>query len=143
MVWNSRRNSEKNARQLKKVLSEESESRTQHGHAVVVQHLFWFRIQSCQGKKKGSSDATKQQQQQRVKVPSETPTRVHTDNSPEFIRACEDSGWNRGISTPNRSETIGKAERVDRRVKEETASSWCNLVSQKDGGTVQWNATAA
>ena len=73
-------------------------------------------------------------------VPSETPTRVHTDNSPEFIRACEDSGWNRGTSTPIQLEwQKGLIEESKRRQHLLGAI----LVSQKDGGTVQWNATAA
>ena len=49
------------------------------------------------------------------------PKVIHTDNSPEFGKACEDLSWNHCISTPHRSETNGVAEREVRRIKEGTS----------------------
>ena len=47
---------------------------------------------------------------------------IHTDNSLEFGKACEDLSWNHCTSTPHRSETNGIAERAVRRMKEETSA---------------------
>ena len=47
---------------------------------------------------------------------------IHTDNSLEFGRACEDLSWNHCTSTPHRSETNGIAGRAVRRVKEGTSA---------------------
>ena len=53
---------------------------------------------------------------------SEKPKVVHTDNSLEFGKACEDLSWNHSTSTLHRSETNGIAERSVRRVKEGTSA---------------------
>ena len=47
---------------------------------------------------------------------------VHTDNSFEFGKVCEDLSRNHCASTPHRSETNGIAERAVRRVKEGTSA---------------------
>ena len=47
---------------------------------------------------------------------------MHIDNSLEFGKACKQLSWNRGTSTPHRSETNGIAERAARRIKEETSA---------------------
>ena len=52
----------------------------------------------------------------------ETKSHLHTDNSLEFGKACEDLSWNHCTSTPHRSETNGIAERAVRRVKEGTSA---------------------
>ena len=54
--------------------------------------------------------------------PTRKPKVIHTDNSPEFGKACEDLSWNHCTSTPHRSETNGIAERAVRRVKEGTSA---------------------
>ena len=48
------------------------------------------------------------------------PKVIHTDNSLEFGKACEDLSWNHCTSTPHRSETNWIAERAVRKVKEGT-----------------------
>ena len=53
---------------------------------------------------------------------SSLPKVIHTDNSLEFGKACEDLSWNHCTSTPYRSETNGIAERAVRRVKEGTSA---------------------
>ena len=55
--------------------------------------------------------------------PEENPRFFYTDNSLEFIKACEGLNWNHGRSTPHRSETNGIVERAARRVKEGTSSA--------------------
>ena len=47
---------------------------------------------------------------------------IHTDNSLEFIEACEELNWNHERSTPRRSVALGIGERAVRRTKEGTSS---------------------
>ena len=47
---------------------------------------------------------------------------IHTDNSLEFGKSCEELSWNRCTSTPHRSETNGIAERAVRRNEEGTSA---------------------
>ena len=54
--------------------------------------------------------------------PSEKPKAIHTDNSLEFGKPCEDLSWNRRKSTPYLSDTNGIVERAVRRVKERTSA---------------------
>ena len=54
--------------------------------------------------------------------PSHAPKVVYTDNSMEFVKACEVLSWNHRTSTPHRSETNGIVERAVRRVKEGTSA---------------------
>ena len=55
--------------------------------------------------------------------PEENPRSIHTNNSVEFITACDKLNRNHERSTPHRSETHGIAERAAvRRVKEGTSS---------------------
>ena len=54
--------------------------------------------------------------------PNWKPKVIHTENSLEFGKACEDLSWNHCTSTPHRSETYGIAERAVRRVKEGTSA---------------------
>ena len=54
--------------------------------------------------------------------PDGKPKVIHTDNSLEFGKVCEDLSWNHCTSTPHRSETNGIAERAVRRVKEVTSA---------------------
>ena len=54
--------------------------------------------------------------------PSEKPKVIHTGNSLEFGKSCEDVSWNHQILTPHRSETNGIAERAVRRIKEGTSA---------------------
>ena len=89
-------------------------------HAVIVQDLLSYWIQSVSVKDKSSCDTTNVLQ--RFMTPSVNRAMIHTDNSREFNRACEDLGWNHDPSTPHRSETNGTAERAGRIIKERTAS---------------------
>ena len=50
--------------------------------------------------------------------PSQKPKVIHTDNSLEFGKSCEELSWNHRTSILYRSETNGIAERAFRRVKE-------------------------
>ena len=57
---------------------------------------------------------------QKFLEPERKPKVIHTDNSLEFGKACQDLSWKQCTSTPHRSETNGIAERAVRRVKEGT-----------------------
>ena len=59
---------------------------------------------------------------QKFLEPDGKPKVIHTDNSLEFGKACEDLSWNHCTSTPHRSETNEIAERAVRRVKEGTSA---------------------
>ena len=71
-----------------KVLSEETESRLQHRHAVVVQDLYSFWLQSYPTKKKKTAQEAMKCLQLFV-PPDQKPGNIHPSNSLEFIRACE------------------------------------------------------
>ena len=55
--------------------------------------------------------------------PFQKPGRVYTDNSREFIKACQDLPWTHVTNTHHRLGTNGIAERVVRLVKEGTATA--------------------
>ena len=59
---------------------------------------------------------------QKFLEPDRNPKVIHTDNSLEFAKVCEDLSWNHRTSTPHRSETSGIAERAVSRVKEGTSA---------------------
>ena len=103
-----------------KVLSEGSESRNNHRCAVVVRDLAtqWKQSYSC--KTKTSQETEKSLQ--KFLEPTRKPKVIHTDNSLEFGKSCEELSWNHCTSTPHRSETNGIAERAVRRVKEGTSA---------------------
>ena len=82
---------------------------------VVVQDVATQWIQSYPCKTKTSQDRTHLD-------PGENPKEIFTDNSLEFGKACEYPQLNQCASTRHRSETMGTAERVVRRVKEGTSS---------------------
>ena len=103
-----------------KVLSENCESRNNHRYAVVVQDLATQWIQSYPCKTKTSQET--QRSLQKFLEPDRKPKVIHTDNSLEFGKACEDLSWNHCTSTPHRSETNGIAERAVRSVKEGTSA---------------------
>ena len=103
-----------------KVLSEGCESRNNHRYAVVVQDLATQWIQAYPCKNKTSQET--QRSLQKFLEPKRKPKVIHTDNSLEFGKACEDLSWNHCTSTPHRSETNGIAERAVRRVKEGTSA---------------------
>ena len=103
-----------------KVLSEGCESRNNHRYAVVVQDLATQWIQSYPCKTKTSQET--QRRLQKFLEPNRKPKVIHTDNSLEFGKACEDLSWNHCKSTPHRSETSVIAERAVRRVKEGTSA---------------------
>ena len=115
-----------------KVLSEGCESRNNHRYAVVVQDLATQWIQSYPCKTKSLQET--QRSLQKFLEPNRKPKVIHTYNSLEFDKACEDLSWNHCTSTPQRSETNGIAERAVRRVKEGTSAvllqsgldeNWC------------------
>ena len=54
--------------------------------------------------------------------PTRKPKVIHTGNSLEFGKSCEELSWNHCTSMPHRSETNGVAERAVRRVKEGTSA---------------------
>ena len=58
---------------------------------------------------------------QKFLEPDRKPKAIYTDNSLEFGKACEDHPWNHCMSTTQRSETIGIADKAVRRVKEGTS----------------------
>ena len=103
-----------------KVLSDNCESRNNHRYAVVVQDRAtqWLQAYPCKNK---TSQET-QRSLQKFLEPERKPKVIHTDNSLEFGKACEDLSWNHCTSTPHRSETNGIAERSVRRVKEGTSA---------------------
>ena len=103
-----------------KVLSDNCESRNNHRYAVVVQDLATQWIQAYPCKNKTSQET--QRSLQKFLEPERKPKVIHTDNSLEFGKACEDLSWNHCTSTPHRSETNGIAERAVRRVKEGTSA---------------------
>ena len=94
-----------------KVLSDNCESRNHHRYVVVVQDLATQWIQSYPCKTKTSRES---KGLAKVLGPSRKPKVIHTDNSLEFGKACEDLSWNHCTSTPHRSETNGIAERAVR-----------------------------
>ena len=102
-----------------KILSEESESRNNHRYAVVVQDLVTqWNPYPC----KTTTSQETEKSLQKFLEPERKPKVIHTDNSLEFGKACEDLFWNHCTSTPHRSETNGIAERAVRRVKEGTSA---------------------
>ena len=103
-----------------KVQSDNCESRNNHRYAVVVQDLATQWIQAYPCKNKTSQET--QRSLQKFLEPERKPKVIHTDNSLEFGKACEDLSWNHCTSTPHRSETDGIAERAVRRVKEGTSA---------------------
>ena len=104
----------------RKVLSEESESRNNHRHAVVVQVLATQWIQSYPCKTKSSKET--QKNLMKFLEPTRKPKVIYTENSLEFGKSCEELSWNHCTSTPHRSETHGIAERAIRGVKEGTSA---------------------
>ena len=86
-----------------KVLSDNCESRNNHRYAVVVQDLATQWIQAYPCKNKTSQET--QRSLQKFLEPERKPKVIHTDNSLEFGKACEDLSWNHCTSTPHRSET--------------------------------------
>ena len=113
-----------------KVLSEESESRNNHRYAVVVQDLATRWIKSYPCKTKTSQETHKSLM--KFLEPTRTPKVIHTDNSLEFGKSCEEISWNHCTSPPHRSETNGIAERVARRVKEGTSAVLLQSGTDKD-----------
>ena len=103
-----------------KVLSENCESRNNHRYAIVVQDLATQWIQSYPCETKTSQET--QRSLHKFLDPDRKPKVIHTDNSMEFGKACEDISWKHCTSTPHRSETNGITERVVRRVKEGTSA---------------------
>ena len=78
----------------------------------------WIQAYPC--KKKTSQET--QRSLQKFLEPNRKPKVIHTRNSVEFGKTCEDLSWNHCTSTPHRSETNGIAEREVRRVKEGTSA---------------------
>ena len=103
-----------------KVLNEEGESQNNHRYVVVVQDLATHWIQSYPCKTKTSQETEKISQ--KFLDPSEKPKVIHTHNSVEFGKACEDLSWDHCTSTPHRSEINGIAERAVRRIKQGTSA---------------------
>ena len=103
-----------------KVLSEGCEPRNNHQYPVVVQDLATQWIQSYPCNTKTSHET--QRSLQKFLEPTRKPKVIHTDNSLELGKSCEDLSWNHCTSTPYRSETNGIAESAVRRVKEGTSA---------------------
>ena len=103
-----------------KVFSEIFESRNNHRYAVVVQDLATQWIQSYPCKTKTSQET--ERSLQKFLEPTRKPKVIHTDNSLDFGKSCEELSWNHCTSTPHRSETNVIAERAVRRVKEGTSA---------------------
>ena len=79
------------------VLNEERESRLHHNYAVVVQDLATRRIQSYPCKNKSAQET--QKNLGTFSRPEENPRSIYTDNSLEFIQACEELNWKHERST--------------------------------------------
>ena len=103
-----------------KVLSDNCESRNSHRYTVVVQDLATQWILSYPCKTKTSQET--ERSLQKFLEPDRKPNVIYTDNSLEFVKACEDLSWNDCTSTPHRSQPNGIAERAVRRVKEGTSA---------------------
>ena len=103
-----------------KVLSEECESRNNHRYAVVIQDLATQWMQSYPCKTKTSQES--EQSSRKFLEPIARPQVIHTRNSLEFGRACEELSWNHCTFTPHRSETNGIAERAVRRIEQRTSA---------------------
>ena len=114
-----------------KVLSEGCESRNNHRYAVVVQDLATQWIQSYPCKTQTSQET--QRSLQKLLEPDRKPKVIHTDNSLEFAKGCEDLSWNHCTSTPHRSETNGIAERAVRTVSIVAIRSGWKLVGRFHG----------
>ena len=101
-------------------LSEESESRNNHRHAVVVQDLAtqWIQSYPCETK----TFQETQKSLMKFLEPTRKPKVIYTDNSLEFGKSCKEVSWNHCTSTPHSSETNGIAEREARRIKEGTSA---------------------
>ena len=102
------------------VLNEEGEPRNNHRYAAVAQDLATQWVQSYPCRTTTSQETVKRVR--KILEPSEKPKVIHTGNSLEFGKSCEDLSWNHRTSTPDRSETNGIAERAVRRIKEETSA---------------------
>ena len=96
------------------------ESLNNHRHAVVVQDLATQWIESYPCKTQTSQDT--QKSSQKFLEPTRKTKVIHTDNSLECGKSCEELSWNHCTSTPHRPETYGIAERAVRRVKEGTSA---------------------
>ena len=120
------------------ILSEEKESRNNHRYAVVVQDLAtqWLQFYPCKAK------TSQERQKSPVKFlePTRKPKVIHTDNSLEFGKSCEELSWNHCTSTPHRSETNGLGERAVRR--EGHLRCYFSPVWATNGGRILWNVTA-
>ena len=103
-----------------KVLSENCDFGNYHRCAGVVQKLATQWIQSYPCETQTSQET--QCSLQKFLDSNWRPKIIHTDNSLEFGKACEDLSWNHCTSTPHRSETNGIAERAVRRLKEGTSA---------------------
>ena len=101
------------------VSSVPNQEKSGHKNALIVQVVFMNWIQSYPMKTKETSETMSCLE--RFFSLSQKPKRIDTDNSKEFIKACQDLQWNRDTSTTHRSETNGVAKRAVRRVKEGTA----------------------
>ena len=86
----------------------------------MIQDLATQWIQSYPCKTKTFQETEKSLQ--KFLEPRRKPKVVHTDNSPEFGKSCEELSWNHCASTPRRSETNAIADRAVRRIKEGTSA---------------------
>ena len=103
-----------------KVLNEECEYRHNHRYSIVVQDLGTQWIQSYPCKTKTSQKT--ERSSRKLLEPKAKPKGIHTNNSLDFRKSCEDLSWNHRTSTPHRSETTGIAERAVRRIREGTSA---------------------
>ena len=78
----------------------------------------WLQSYACKTK---TSQETKKSLQKFLE-PTRKPKVIHTDNSLEFGKACEDLSCTHCTSTPHKSETNVIAERAVRRIKEGTSA---------------------
>ena len=112
-----------------KVPIRNSESRSQHRYAVVVQDFSSYLILNYPTGKQSASDTEKTLQQ--------FTDRIYIDNSMESFRVCENLNWYHDTATRYRSATNGIAQRAVRRVTEGTAS-----VLMQSGLTDAWRSDA-
>ena len=121
-----------------KILSEESESRTNHRYAVVVQDLATQWLQSYPCKTKSFQETIKNLM--KFLEPSRKPKVIYTDNSLEFGRSCEELSWNHSTSTAQIRNKWVCWKGSSQSKKRGRLRCNCSRVWMKIGGQIPWNA---
>ena len=125
----------------RKVLNLDDGSRNDHQHAVIVQDGYSHLLQSNPTKSTTAQETASCSR--RLLPPFQKPARVSTDNSKEFIKACQDLQWTHDTNATYRWEANGILEEPSvRRVKKGTATAMVQEAFPMNGGTLRWNVIA-